>query len=377
VIDLTVFEQRVAALRDSFEDAGIDGMLVTHPTNRRYLTGFTADDTPPNESSGHLVISREQIALVTGSVNITQAEAQSPHVRVVNRETSWAASNSELIQEFGISRIGYESDAILESVFRTIGDALARDDYRYEWVVADGLVETFRSVKSPDEIELLRKAFEITVETFETVAPTISAGQTEAEIAWRIHQTFVELGAEGPAFPTIVAAGTHAARPHHEPGAAIIESGQSVIIDMGAKYEGYCADLTRTIWIGTPDPRLQDVYPVVAQAVEEVFERLAPGVSCQDLDGIAREYIERHGYGDAFTHSLGHGVGLRVHEGPSANRRSKDVLVPGNTLTIEPGAYFPDWGGVRVEDVILVTEDGFEVLTTGASKMRMNQLETE
>ena len=374
---MTIFEQRVAALRASFADAGIDGLLVTHPTNRRYLTGFTADDTPPNESSGHLVISNDQITLVTGSVNITQAEAQSPHVRVVNRDTSWAASNSKLIREYEITRLGYESDAILESVYRTIGDALAGEDYRVEWVIADGLVDSLRSIKSPDEIELLRKAFEITVETFERVAPTIKAGQTEAEVAWKIHQTFIELGAEGPAFPTIVAAGTHAARPHHEPGDAIIEDGQSIIIDMGAKYEGYCADLTRTVWVGDPDPRLADVYPVVAQAVEEVFERLAPGVSCQDLDGIAREYIERHGYGDAFTHSLGHGVGLRVHEGPSANRRSKDILVPGNTLTIEPGAYFPEWGGVRVEDVILVTEDGFEILTAGASKMRIGELEKE
>jgi Xaa-Pro aminopeptidase len=374
-MSLTVFEQRVEALRGSFADAGIDGILVTHPTNRRYLTGFTADDTPPNESSGHLVISRDQIALVTGSVNITQAEAQSPHVQVVNRDLSWAAANSRLIREFGITSLGYESDAILESVFRSVGDALSQDDYRCEWVVADGLVDTLRSVKSADEILLLRKAFEITVETFQRVAPTIRAGQTEAEIAWKIHQTFVELGAEGPAFPTIVAAGTHAARPHHEPGMARIEDGQSIIIDMGAKYEGYCADLTRTVWVGDPDARLKAVYPVVAQAVEEVFERLAPGVSCQELDKTARDYIERHGFGDAFTHSLGHGVGLRVHESPSANRRSKDILVPGNTLTIEPGAYFPDWGGVRVEDVVLVTEDGFEILTAGASKMRVNNSE--
>jgi len=315
--------------------------------------------------------------MVTGSVNITQAEAQAPHVQVVNRDPSWAATNSKLIKEYGITRLGYESDAILESVFRTVGSALDSDGHRVEWVVADGLVDKLRAVKSPDEIDLLRKAFEITVETFERVAPTIRAGQTEAEVAWKIHQTFVELGAEGPAFPTIVAAGAHAARPHHEPGAAAIEDGQSIIIDMGAKYEGYCADLTRTVWVGHPDPRVGDVYPVVAQAVEEVFERLAPGVSCQDLDSIARDYIERHGYGDAFTHSLGHGVGLRVHESPSANRRSKDILVPGNTLTIEPGAYFPEWGGVRVEDVILVTDDGFEVLTAGASKMRIDMDEKE
>jgi Xaa-Pro aminopeptidase len=368
---LTEFEQRMLAVRNLFDAYQIDGLLITHPTNRRYLTGFTADDTPPNESSGHLIVSREKIALVTGSVNVTQAEAQSPHVQIVNRDPSWAACDSRMIQEFGIHKLGYESDAILESVFRGITDTLHANGYDFEWVQADGLVDQIRAIKSPSEIELLRKAFEITTETFERVAPTIRAGQTEGEIAWKIHQMFVELGAEGPAFPTIVAAGTHAARPHHEPGDRRIQDGQSIIIDMGAKYHGYCADLTRTVWVGEPDPRLREVYPVVAQAVEEVFERLAPGVSCADLDTVARDYIDSQGFGAAFSHSLGHGVGLRVHESPSANRRSKDILSPGNLLTIEPGAYFPEWGGVRVEDVILVTEDGFEILTERASKQQI------
>lgn len=360
------------AVRAAFEDAGIDGLLVTHPTNRRYLTGFTADDTPPNESSGHLIVGRQEIGLVTGSVNVTQAEAQSPHVRVVNRDPSWAKCDADLIIEFGIHRIGYESDAILESNFSAISEELEKRGYDFHWVRADGLVEKLRAVKSPEEIELLKKAFEITVETFERVAPTIQAGQTEAEVAWKIHQSFVELGAEGPAFPTIVAAGVHAARPHHEPGEAVIQDGQSIIIDMGAKYHGYCADLTRTVWVGEPDPRLKKVYPVVAQAVEEAFERLGPGTSCADLDAAARSYIEAHGFGEAFSHSLGHGVGLRVHESPSSSKRSRDLLQPGNTLTIEPGAYFPEWGGVRVEDVVLVTEDGFEILTSGASKMTVS-----
>lgn len=365
---MTEFEERIQAVRAAFDAAGIDGMLITHPTNRRYLTGFTADDTPPNESSGHLIVGKDATILVTGSVNITQAEAQAPHVRVVNRDPSWGKCDADAIRELNIRKLGYESDAILESNHRAIGEALAKDDYTFEWVEADGLVEKFRAVKSESEIALLRKAFEITVAAFEQVAPTIRAGQTEAEVSWKIHQAFVESGAEGPAFPTIVATGHHAARPHHEPGEAVIEDGQSIIIDMGARYEGYCADLTRTVWVGEPNPRLAKVYPVIAQAVEEVFERLGPGVSCKDLDTVARDYIDSYGFSEAFTHSLGHGVGLRVHESPGSSKRSKDVLAPGNTLTIEPGAYFPEWGGVRVEDVVLVTEDGFEILTSGASK---------
>lgn len=366
---MTAAKQRVDAVRGQFAAAGIDGLLITHPTNRRYLTGFTADDTPPNESSGHLIVSMSDIVLVTGSVNVTQAEAQAPHVRVVNRDPSWAACDAHFIRELGIQRIGYEADAILEGVHRGIGEALTEAKHAFEWVSVDGMVEEFRAIKSPDEIALLKKAFEITNAAFERVAPTIEAGQTEAEVAWKIYQAFIELGAEGPAFPTIVAAGTNAARPHHEPGKTVIAEGRPIVIDMGAKYHGYCADLTRTVWVGEPDEQLKAVYPVVAEAVEQVLERLSAGVVGKDMDTTAREYIEQHGLGDAFTHGLGHGVGLRVHEAPSFSKKSEDVLAPGNTITIEPGVYLPEWGGVRVEDVVLVTDDGVEVLTT-ASKMR-------
>lgn len=368
---MSVFEQRIEDVRARFAAAGIDGMLITHPTNRRYLTGFTADDTPPNESSGHLIVGPEQVVLVTGSVNLTQAESQAPHVEAVNRDPSWAVCDARAIRNAGIRRIGYESNAILERDFRTIGVELQKAEFNHEWVESDGLVEELRAIKSADEIELLKKAFEITTQTFEHVAPTIEAGQTEAEIAWKIHQEFVDRGAEGPAFPTIVAAGMNAARPHHEPGGTVIEEGQPIIIDMGARYQGYCADLTRTVWVGEPDDKLREVYPAVSQAVEEVFERIAAGVATKDLDAVARDYLGKKGLADAFTHSLGHGVGLRVHESPTASMRSEDILVPGNTLTIEPGAYFPEWGGVRVEDVVLISEDGFEILTRGASKQQI------
>lgn len=365
---MTVAKQRVEAVRQRFGEAGIDGLLVTHPTNRRYLTGFSADDTPPNESSGHLIVGPDDIVLVTGSVNVTQAATQAPHVRVVNRDPSWAACDAAIVQELGIHRIGYEADAILEGVHRGISDVLNAENYQFEWVLVDGLVEEFRAVKSADEIALIKKAFEITNAAFERVAPTIQAGQTEAEIAWKVHQAFVELGAEGPAFPTIVATGTNGARPHHEPGDTIISEGQPIVIDMGAKYHGYCADLTRTVWVGEPDEQLKAVYPVVASAVEQVFERLGPGVKGSDMDRAARDYIDQHGFGDAFTHSLGHGVGLRVHEAPSFNKKSEDILAPGNIVTVEPGVYLPEWGGVRVEDVVLMTEDGFEILTSASKK---------
>lgn len=359
---------RTDAIREELVRRELDALLITHPSNRLYLTGFTGEDIAPNESSGHLLVTPGEAVLVTGSVNVTQAQAQAPHVRVVQREGGWAKADADVIVASGARRIGYEAQAMLDGVLRGIKDRLTETGHDAEWFEADGLVEEFRAIKSDDEVELLRRAFEITNAAFERVAPTIEAGQTEHEVAWKIHVAFVELGAEGPAFPTIVAAGTHAARPHHEPGERVIREGEPIVIDMGARYKGYCADLTRTVWVGEPDATLREVYPIVERAVEEVIERIHVGMTGSEMDAAARDYIASRGYGDAFSHGLGHGVGVRVHEAPSASRESTDVLRAGNVITIEPGIYLPEWGGVRIEDVVLLTEDGVEVLTSASSK---------
>lgn len=367
------YSARLTALRQRMNEAGIDALLITHPTNRRYLTGFTADDIPPNESSGHLLITPTAAVLVTGSVNVTQAEAQAPHVDVVPREQSWASHDAEQIKDAGAKKVGYEPDAMLVGVFQGIGERLVEAGHKVEWIPSDGLVEELRAIKSEPEIELLRKAFDITCEAFNAVAPTIAASMTERAVAWKLHEAMVTRGAEGPSFPIIVAAGENAARPHHEPGDRAIQPGEPIVIDMGALYEGYCADLTRTVWVGEPDERLSELYPIVNGALETVFERLHPGVTGKDLDSYARDHIGNAGHGDAFSHGLGHGVGLRVHEAPSASKRSEDKLQAGHFLTIEPGVYYPEWGGIRIEDVVLVTDDGFEVLTSAATKNKIRE----
>ncbi len=362
--------ERVDRVRALMAEQNLDCLLITHPSNRVYLTGFTGEDIAPNESTGHLFITKSDAVLVTGTVNVTQAEAQAPHIRIIKREGGWPKADANIVVELGAQRIGYEAEAMLVGTFHGITAQLNEQKHHHEWVVADGLVESLRIVKSESEIALLRKAFEITSEAFERVRPTIEAGQTEWDVAWRIHQAFVELGSDGPAFPTIVAAGTHAARPHHEPGSRVIREGEPIVIDMGARYHGYCADLTRTVWVGEPDEKLREIYPIVAAAVEEAIERVQPGMTGADMDAAARGYIDARGYGEAFGHGLGHGVGVRVHEGPSASKESKDILAIGHVITVEPGIYLPEWGGVRVEDVILITEEGIEVLTT-ASKQQI------
>jgi Xaa-Pro aminopeptidase len=366
---MSEYAGRLAALRLKLADQGLDGLVITHPTNRRYLTGFTANDIPPNESAGHLLVNADTAVLVTGSVNVTQAEAQAPHVEVLKREKSWAVHDAGFITETGMRRVGYEPNAMLEGVFRGINEQLVEKGYRVEWVDADRLVEELRIVKSPAEIELLRRAFDITCQAFNEVARAIEPGMTEIQVARRLHDAMIELGAEGPAFPIIVASGPHAARPHHEPGTREIQPGEPIVIDMGAKYEGYCADLTRTVWIGEADARLAEIYGLVHGANDAVIERAHPGATGKELDGYARDFIESGGYGEEFSHGLGHGVGLRVHEAPSASKTAENEIAAGHTLTVEPGIYLPEWGGVRIEDVLLFTEDGFEILTLSAEKL--------
>jgi Xaa-Pro aminopeptidase len=261
-------------------------------------------------------------------------------------------------------------------VFRGINEQLVEKGHRVEWVDADGLVAELRIVKSPSEIDLLRRAFDITCEAFNEVSETIEAGMTEFDVARKLQDAMVALGAEGPSFPIIVASGPNAARPHHEPGSRRIQPGEPIVIDMGARYEGYCADLTRTVWVGDADERLVEIYGLVSGANDAVIERAHPGVTGKELDRYAREHIEAGGHGEAFNHGLGHGVGLRVHEAPSASKSADNVIEPGHTLTIEPGVYLPEWGGVRVEDVLLFTEDGFEILTRSARKLPLPRVAT-
>ncbi|CAN5709759.1 aminopeptidase P family protein [soil metagenome] len=366
---MSEFVDRIERVREQMEEQGIDGLVITHPTNRRYLTGFTADDIPPNESGGYVLISSESQGLVTGSVNTSQASAQAPHMNIIRRERSWSPHIVEFITDGNHHRVGYEPFAMLEGVFRKTNELLLEEGHRVEWVDADGLVDQIRMIKTPAEVKLLKKAFEITCEAFNEVSSTIRAGMTELEVARALERAMIERGAEGPSFPTIVASGPHAARPHHEPGSRVIQEGETIVIDMGALYEGYCADLTRTVWVGTADERLAEIYGLVYQANEAVIERAHPGLTGKELDSYARDLITAGGYEEEFSHSLGHGVGLRVHEGPSASVHSEDIAEAGNTLTIEPGIYVEDWGGVRIEDVLLFTEDGFEILTSTAVKL--------
>jgi Xaa-Pro aminopeptidase len=360
--------ERLSRLRDVLREQELDAIVITHLSNRFYLSGFLAEDHPPNESAGHLVISRDRAALVTSPIEAENAQNQAPDFEIVSisrDRPGLAANDAEVLREIGAKRIGFEDSAILYHDYRKIKNTLDEDA---TLVPVGNAVDMLREVKTPDEIEKLARALKITDDALARVEPTTKAGESEKAIGWRIEQAFRELGADGPAFPTIVASGPNAALPHHPTGDRIIQEGEPIVIDMGAYVDGYCGDLTRTLWVGEPDPKLREIYQIVFEALEAAEAEIRAGMTGKEGDAIARDIIEKAGYGDRFIHSLGHGLGVRVHEGPSLSPRYDKPLQPGNVVTIEPGIYIPGWGGVRIEDVATITDDGVDIFTTAPKR---------
>jgi Xaa-Pro aminopeptidase len=356
-------EQRLARLRSALAEQDLDAALITHPSNRFYLSGFLAEDIPPNESAGHLVITPGEAIITASPIEVESAMMQAPGFEAVSIDSTTRTlirTDIAVLERVGASRVGFEDNAILYQDYKNLRERLGDD---VELVPLGSLVDDLRAVKSPDEIQKLARTLDITDQAFELVEPTIRAGEPERAVAWRIEQAFRELGAKGPAFPTIVASGPHAALPHHRAGERAIVEGEPIVIDMGAYVDGYCGDLTRTVWVGEPDPKLSEIYDIVLRALDAAEAEIRAGMTGKDADAIARRIIADAGYGDYFTHSLGHGLGVRVHESPALSPRADRPLEAGNVVTIEPGIYLPGWGGVRIEDVGHILDDGVSIFT--------------
>jgi len=237
-----------------------------------------------------------------------------------------------------------------------------------EMVSTSNFVSNLRQVKTSDEIQILEKVCLITDEAMDTVTPDIVAGMTEKELSWLLEQAMRNLGGEKMSFDVIVAAGPNGALPHHRPDSSKLKSGDSVVIDMGCVYQNYCSDLTRTIVVDEPDDKFKNIYKTVLDAQIKAEKEARPGMSGADIDDLARSVIRDAGFGEYFGHSLGHGVGLQVHEQPWISANSKNIVKPGMVFTVEPGIYIPGWGGVRIEDVVVMQETGVELLNK-AKKM--------
>lgn len=349
----------LANVRRMLAERSLDAVLVTSPFNRRYLSQFTAEDHAPDESSGVMLIGSDHALLLTSSTNGPWAKAEAVGCDVEFWERPWESFVAKRANDLGYARIGFEDRSTVVSTYSSLTSAGSK----IEWFPVGGAIDQLRAIKTRDELAELSRAVELTDQIFAELVETIKVGESEREIGWRIERLTRERTDGAVAFHPIVASGPHAARPHHALSDRLIQPNEPIIIDMGVTSRGYCGDLTRTIWFGDATPRLRDVYNAVNRANLESIAAIGPDVPVKDVDRLARCILAEAGYGDHVLHSLGHGLGLRVHEAPSLSAHSDEVLQVGHVVTVEPGIYIDGWGGVRIEDVVVVTADGCRVLT--------------
>jgi Xaa-Pro aminopeptidase len=370
------YSRRLERTRAKIAEAGLDGLLITSQYNRRYLTGFTAHDTDITESSGWVLVTPQTFGLVSGTFQLIGMEQEySPsgvEVLLTDETLPWDMVATTAKND-GLRRLGFEKEWTSYDRYDRVRKALAAET---ELVPSEDLVEFVRAQKDAAEIATMRRAAEVADEAFVRLTRQIRRGMSERQIAAMLEDLMVELGASGPSFPTIVAAGPGAAQPHAVPTDREVQSGEPLLIDFGCRVDGYCSDITRTICIGEPDPKLVELYAIVYAAQEAALATLQAGARRgRDVDAAAREVITNAGYGDKFIHSLGHGVGLAVHEMPVLSRlrtntpeadaelMKMEQLGAGAVVSNEPGIYLSDWGGVRLEDTVVVTALGADVLT--------------
>jgi Xaa-Pro aminopeptidase len=356
-------ETRLAALRAQLSAQELDGLLVGGQENRRYLSGFTAREEFP-ESVGMLLITRAGAWLLTDFRYQEWARQEAPDFDVIVYQSGLGARLAELLKDLGGRRLGFEAAYLSYRQFKRLTQEVADAGLQVDWEPTEGLVEGLRETKTPEEIASIRRALALSEAVLEAAAGWLAPGLTEREVAWKLERRLREGGAEGLAFPSIVAAGPNSARPHHQPGDYPLKAGEPIIIDLGARVEGYCADITRTFLLGPPDEQFQKVYRLVRQAQTRALQDLKAGLDSLAADALAREVIAAAGYGEAFGHSLGHGVGLAVHEAPSLSpyKERATTLKAGSVVTVEPGIYLSGWGGVRLENMALLHPTHAEVL---------------
>lgn len=270
--------------------------------------------------------------------------------------------------DLSIKRLGFEAENVTFTLHHQLRDALNKKQVLIKLTPVNGLVESLRAVKEPDEIKCIKKAVQISDVAYEYIAGIIRTGMTEKQVAWEIEKCLRESGSQSVPFELIVASGPNAALPHAKPSERTIKSGEPVVIDMGAKFNGYTSDLSRTICLGTPDSTFRKIYKIVLEAQLAALSAINEGVTGQQADSAARSVIQQAGYGEAFGHGLGHGIGLAPHELPRLGSGSSEPLTPGMVFTVEPGIYLPGWGGVRIEDTAMI-ENGKLKLISKAKKV--------
>ncbi|SNS23076.1 M24 family metallopeptidase [Rhodococcoides kyotonense] len=360
------FGQRRAALRRALQARELDGLLVTDLLNIRYLTGFTGSNAALVVSASDTPGSEDKTVICTDGRYLSQVAAQVPDLSaLIDRSSATALLANEATARSGA--LGFESHVVTVDQH----DAWSALESAPRLVRSPGLVEELRMVKDEYEIGLLRDACRAADDAFAALIERggIRVGRTELDVARELESLMLDFGADGISFETIVAAGPNSAVPHHRPTASVLAAGDFVKFDFGALVGGYHSDMTRTVVLGQPDEWQKEIYDLVLRSQAAGREALAPGVSTASVDAASRSVIEEAGYGELFLHGLGHGVGLEIHEAPGIARTSTGTLLSGAAVTVEPGVYISGRGGVRIEDTLVVRDDGPELLTMTSKEL--------
>ena len=349
-------DKRITGLRHILNEKNVDAILISRPENRYYLSGF-------NGSAGYLFITHNSLVLATDFRYVEQAKEQAPAYTLFRISGSTDKWFPEIIDGLKIKQLGFESSDMSFERYQALSSAIDKAGIELELTPLNDVVETIRMVKDIEEIACIEHAAEISDKAFKHIEEIIHAGMTELDVAWELEKSLREAGSQSIPFEIIVGSGPNAALPHAQPSVRMIQEGEPIVIDFGAKIEGYCSDITRTLCIGKPDATFTNIYRIVLEAQLNAISRIVDGTTGAEADRFARSIIEEAGYGEAFGHSLGHGIGLAAHEKPNLHRISGDILTENMAFTIEPGIYIPGWGGVRIEDTVMLKNGKISVIS--------------
>ena len=355
-------ENRLERLRQLMKNAELDTFMVLTTENRRYLSGFTGEDAQFDESAGALFITADTLLFATDSRFTEQAAMEAPLFEVFCYKTGLGKELNAILSRLDTRKLGYESKRLSCYQYNLMIETIKANNVSVELIPADDVLGSLRAVKEESEIDQIRDALTIAENAFINLKSTIRMGMAEKEIAWNLEKIIRSNGAEGLSFPSIIATGPNSALPHAIPGERTLTHDEPLLIDWGTVLNGYCSDITRTLYAGTPDEKFVSVFTTVLEAQKKAIQAIRSGQNGKDIDAVARSHIASGGYEEYFGHGLGHGVGLAVHEYPSLSPVRDTILKAGMVVTVEPGIYIPGWGGVRLENLVVVRDGGAEVL---------------
>ena len=355
-------KNRIDRLIKSLEEQNLDAVIIGSSANYRYLSGFSG-------SNAMLYISKNRLAIITDFRYIEQVSVEAPKFECHNQgEKGLLKTTVELIKSEGVKKVGFEAKHVTYSEYLALSK-----DAECELIPTYNIVETIREVKDDEELKKIRRAEAIGdiafTETVKFIENNWKDGITENEVALHLEQAMRKQGASGLSFDTIVAAGSKSSLCHAQPGENKLDNGNFVVMDFGCVYEGYCSDMTRTIVIGEANDEMVKIYNIVLKAQKAALEMIRPGVKGKEVDAVARNIIKDAGYGEYFGHGLGHSVGIEIHENPRFSTGEEKIITPGMVITVEPGIYIPGLGGVRIEDLVTITDSGIDNFTNSPKEL--------